>query len=127
MLQNLRTKKIYAMVSHFMLFSFLFVCLFLIKCVRALKHTLVERLSSQNRFRNLKKKVKITVKNNKIILYNDGENIDEKLLNNIFTPYEKGVNGVFGLGLSIVKKTLHFLNYDISIENVKNGVKFTIY
>lgn len=80
-----------------------------------------------NFMRYAKKKVKITVKNNKIILYNDGENIDEKLLNNIFTPYEKGVNGVFGLGLSIVKKTLHFLNYDITIENVKNGVKFTIY
>ena len=80
-----------------------------------------------NFMRYAKKKVKITVKNNKIILYNDGDVIDEKVLNNIFTPYEKGVNGVFGLGLSIVKKTLHFLNYDISIENVKNGVKFTIY
>lgn len=80
-----------------------------------------------NFMRYAKKKVKITVKNNKIILYNDGENIDEKVLNNIFTPYEKGVNGVFGLGLSIVKKTLHFLNYDISIENVKNGVKFIIF
>jgi two-component system sensor histidine kinase CssS len=77
--------------------------------------------------RYAKKKIKITVKNNKIILYNDGETIDENLLNNIFTPYEKGVKGVFGLGLSIVKKTLHLLNYDISIENVKNGVKFTIY
>ena len=77
--------------------------------------------------RYARKKIKITVKNNKIILYNDGENIDEDLLNNIFTPYEKGVNGVFGLGLSIVKKTLYFLEYDISIENVKNGVKFTIY
>lgn len=80
-----------------------------------------------NFMRYAKNCVKITVKNNKIILYNDGENIDEKVLNNIFTPYEKGVNGVFGLGLSIVKKTLHFLNYDISIENVKNGVRFTIY
>ena len=80
-----------------------------------------------NFMRYAKKKVKITVKNNKIILYNDGDVIDEKVLNNIFTPYEKGVNGVFGLGLSIVKKTLHFLDYDISIENVKNGVKFTIY
>ena len=80
-----------------------------------------------NFMRYAKKQVKITVKNNKIILYNDGDVIDEKVLNNIFTPYEKGVNGVFGLGLSIVKKTLHFLNYDISIENVKNGVKFTIY
>ena len=80
-----------------------------------------------NFMRYAKKKVKITVKNNKIVLFNDGDVIDEQVLNNIFTPYEKGVNGVFGLGLSIVKKTLHFLNYDISIENVKNGVKFTIY
>lgn len=80
-----------------------------------------------NFMRYAKKKVKITIKNKKIVLYNDGENIDENVLNNIFTPYEKGVKGVFGLGLSIVKKTLHFLNYDISIENVKNGVKFTIF
>ena len=73
------------------------------------------------------KQIKITVKNNKIILYNDGPNIDENVLNNIFTPYEKGINGVFGLGLSIVKKTLHFLDYDIYIENdKKKGVKFII-
>ena len=80
-----------------------------------------------NFMRYAKKKIKITVKSKKIILYNDGENIDENILNNIFTPYEKGLKGVFGLGLSIVKKTLHLLNYDIIIENVKNGVKFTIY
>ena len=77
--------------------------------------------------RYAKKKIKITVKNKKIILYNDGENIKENVLNHIFTPYEKGMKGVFGLGLSIVKKTLHLLNYDITIENVKDGVKFTIY
>ena len=65
-------------------------------------------------------------KNNKIILYNDGPNIDKEVLNNIFTPYEKGVKGIFGLGLSIVQKTLRLLNYDITIENVKNGVKFII-
>ena len=80
-----------------------------------------------NFMRYAKKEVKITVKNQKIILFNDGENIDENVLNNIFTPYEKGLKGVFGLGLSIVRKTLHLLNYDITIENVKNGVKFTIY
>jgi len=80
-----------------------------------------------NFMRYAEKTVKITVKNNKIILYNDGPNIDENVLNNIFTPYEKGVKGVFGLGLSIVKKTLHFLEYDISIENdKKKGVKFII-
>ena len=80
-----------------------------------------------NFMRYAKKKVKVTVKNKKIILFNDGENIDDNVLNNIFTPYEKGLKGVFGLGLSIVKKTLHLLNYDITIENVKNGVKFIIY
>ena len=79
-----------------------------------------------NFMRYAKKKIKITVKNNKIILYNDGPNIDKEVLTNIFTPYEKGVKGVFGLGLSIVKKTLAFLNYDINIVNEKNGVKFII-
>ena len=79
-----------------------------------------------NFMRYAKKKIKITVKNNKIVLYNDGPNIDKEVLTNIFTPYEKGVKGIFGLGLSIVKKTLIFLNYDITIENVKNGVKFII-
>ena len=69
---------------------------------------------------------RINIKNKKITLYNDGENIDEKLINNIFTPYEKGINGVFGLGLSIVKKTLQFLNYDITITNLNKGVKFII-
>ena len=80
-----------------------------------------------NFIRYADKTIKITVKNNKIILYNDGPNIDKNVLNNIFTPYEKGIKGVFGLGLSIVKKTLHFLEYDISIENEKKkGVKFII-
>ena len=79
-----------------------------------------------NFIRYAKKTVKITVKNKKITLYNDGPNIDDNVLNNIFTPYEKGIKGVFGLGLSIVKKTLQLLNYDITIENVKNGVKFII-
>ena len=70
--------------------------------------------------------IKINAKQNKIILYNDGPNIDKEVLTNIFTPYEKGVKGVFGLGLSIVKKTLAFLDYDINIVNEKNGVKFII-
>lgn len=79
-----------------------------------------------NFIRYANKEIKITIKNNKIILFNDGPNIDKDVLNNIFSPFEKGVNGVFGLGLSIVKKTLTFLNYDINIQNTKNGVKFII-
>ena len=79
-----------------------------------------------NFIRYANKEIKITIKNNKIVLFNDGPNIDKDVLNNIFSPFEKGVNGVFGLGLSIVKKTLTFLNYDINIQNTKNGVKFII-
>ena len=80
-----------------------------------------------NFMRYADKTIKISIKNNKIILYNDGPNIDSNVLNNIFTPYEKGIKGVFGLGLSIVKKTLHFLEYDIVIENdKKRGVRFII-
>ena len=47
-----------------------------------------------NFMRYAKKSIKITVKNNKIILYNDGPNIDKDVLNNIFTPYEKGVKEI---------------------------------
>lgn len=79
-----------------------------------------------NFIRYANKEIKITIKSNKITLFNDGPNIDKDVLNNIFSPFEKGVNGVFGLGLSIVKKTLTFLNYDINIQNTKNGVKFII-
>ena len=79
-----------------------------------------------NFMRYAKNEIKIIIKNKKIILYNDGDKIDEKILNSIFTPYEKGINGMFGLGLSMVKKTLQILNYDIKVTNVKNGVQFII-
>lgn len=70
--------------------------------------------------------IKITVKSNKIILFNDGENIDNDLLEGIFTPFRKGIKGEFGLGLSIVKKTLNIMDYDITIRNEKKGVSFII-
>ena len=70
--------------------------------------------------------IKITTRPNKIILYNDGDNIDESLLAGIFTPFRKGMKGEFGLGLSIVKKTLQLMKYDITIRNEKKGVSFII-
>ena len=80
----------------------------------------------ENFIRYANKEIKITVKNKKIILYNDGDSIDENILSNIFTPYERGINGVFGLGLSIVSKTLQILNYTIIASNETDGVKFVI-
>lgn len=79
-----------------------------------------------NFIRYAKKEIKITVKNNKLTLFNDGPNIDDNIVNDIFNPFKKGIKGQFGLGLSIVKKTLNLLNYDISITNSKKGVSFII-
>lgn len=72
------------------------------------------------------KEVKITIKDKSISFYNDGENIDENILNDIFSPYKKGIKGEFGLGLSIVKKTIKLFGYEISVKNEKKGVTFII-
>ena len=87
--------------------------------------TILDNLLS-NSMRYAKTKIKITAKQNKIIVYNDGDNIEETLLLGIFTPFRKGIKGEFGLGLSIVKKTLKIMKYDISIKNEKVGVSFII-
>lgn len=79
-----------------------------------------------NFMRYANKTVKITAKQNKIVLYNDGSNIDNDLLEGIFTPFRKGIKGEFGLGLSIVKKTLNIIGYNILIKNEKKGVSFII-
>lgn len=87
--------------------------------------TVLDNLLS-NFMRYAKKEIKITAKQNKLILYNDGESIDEDFLEVIFTPFRKGIKGEFGLGLSIVKKTLNVMGYDISIKNETKGVSFVI-
>ena len=56
-----------------------------------------------NFVRYAEKEIKVTVKGNKLTFYNDGPKLNEKDLENIFSPYKKGINGQFGLGLSIVR------------------------
>lgn len=72
------------------------------------------------------KMINVTIRNDKIIFFNDGPNIDEKIVNDIFTPYKKGIKGQFGLGLSIVKKTVALVGYEVSVKNDKKGVNFII-
>lgn len=79
-----------------------------------------------NFMRYAKSEIKITVKNGKLTLYNDGPNIENDFLDGIFTPFRKGIKGEFGLGLSIVKKTVNLIGYDILIKNHKKGVSFII-
>lgn len=87
--------------------------------------TILDNLLS-NFMRYAKEEIRITAKQNKLILYNDGDPIDNDFLEVIFTPFRKGIKGEFGLGLSIVKKTLNIMGYDITIKNEKKGVSFII-
>lgn len=79
-----------------------------------------------NFMRYAEKEIKISTKKNQIIFYNDGANIDEDLIEVIFVPFRKGIKGEFGLGLSIIKKTVDLMGYNIEIKNNKKGVSFII-
>ena len=81
-------------------------------------------LSNNGKGISIDKIIKNLEKIYKILLARD--NIDEDFLEGIFTPFRKGIKGEFGLGLSIVKKTLNIMGYDIEIVNEKKGVSFII-
>lgn len=70
--------------------------------------------------------IEITIKNNTLEFYNDGDNIEDDLINDVFTQYRKGIKGKFGLGLSIVKKSVELYGYKIIVENKDKGVLFKI-
>lgn len=70
--------------------------------------------------------IKVTIKNNTLEFYNDGDKIEDDLINDVFTQYRKGIKGKFGLGLSIVKKSVELYGYKITVENKDKGVLFKI-
>ena len=80
----------------------------------------------ENAIRYAKKTIKITLKNGELSIFNDGKPIDEQFINQGFKPYEKGSQGKFGLGMSIVSRTLDIFGMQLQVENVKKGVLFTI-
>ena len=77
-----------------------------------------------NASRYAKKYIRITLKNNELIIYNDGEPIEEDKIEDLFKPYVKGIKGQFGLGLSIAAKTADMYGYTIKAKNEKTGVSF---
>jgi len=79
-----------------------------------------------NMLRYANTKIKITLKEGVLTFYNDGEGIDESIIDKLFKPYEKGPKGQFGLGLSIVKRTMDLFELHIQVKNEDHGVKFII-
>ncbi len=87
--------------------------------------TLVENIIS-NAMRYAQTKIVIKLEDNKLSIYNDGEHIEEKFMNAEFKAYEKGSKGMFGVGMSIVKRTSDFFGLDLSVTNEEVGVTFVI-
>ena len=70
--------------------------------------------------------INITLENGVLTIYNDGKHIDEKFIQEGFKPYEKGSEGKFGLGMSIVCRTLEIFGMKLEVKNEEVGVTFTI-
>ena len=87
--------------------------------------TVVDNIIDNAR-RYAKTKIKIVLRKDRLRIYNDGEHIDEQFLNGVFKPYEKGSKGEFGLGMSIVKKTVEFFGMKLIVKNEQIGVSFII-
>ena len=79
-----------------------------------------------NFMRYADKEIVIRLNQNIIELQNDGEKIDDQMLDKIFDTYTMGNKGKTGLGLAIVKQTLDLFGYKIKAENLNNGVIFVI-
>jgi len=88
-------------------------------------YTVVDNIVD-NAKRYAKSEIKIILKKDKLIIYNDGDHLEDKFVDEIFKPYEKGSKGQFGLGMSIVQKTVNFFNMTLSAKNENVGVSFTI-
>ena len=79
-----------------------------------------------NQLRYAETQIKISLNNDLLHIYNDGPSIDKKTLSNMFTKFNKGYKGEFGLGLAIVYKILQIHNCRISVKNEDVGVSFFI-
>jgi len=77
-----------------------------------------------NASRYAKSLIRITLKKDLLVIYNDGEQIETDKIDDLFDPYVKGVKGKFGLGLSIVAKTAEMYGYDVRARNEQTGVSF---
>jgi two-component system sensor histidine kinase CssS len=81
-----------------------------------------------NALRYAKKTITVTLHENELCVKDDGRSIDESVLQSLFHPYEKGTDGQFGLGLSIVYKVCTTYGYRVEAENLpEGGVSFRIW
>ncbi len=80
-----------------------------------------------NALRYAESTITISLHKGELCVSNDGKQIEEERIKTLFKPYEKGTDGQFGLGLSIVYKVVNTYGYHIEAENLQHGVCFRIW
>ena len=80
-----------------------------------------------NALRYAKSHIIVELHENELCVINDGSHIEEDRMETLFHPYEKGTDGQFGLGLSIVYRVCTTYGYRVQAENLKDGVCFRIW
>lgn len=70
--------------------------------------------------------IRIILRPGSLSISNDGLPINEEQLPFLFKPFEKGIAGQFGLGLSITNKIAKNTEYKLQAFNTSNGVRFEI-
>lgn len=80
-----------------------------------------------NALRYAKTKVIVQLQEDELRIIDDGRQIEEDRLPTLFHPYEKGTDGQFGLGLSIVYRVCSTYGYHVQAENLQIGASFRIW
>lgn len=72
--------------------------------------------------------ISLNSKNDKILLrfWNDGPPIEPEVLGSLFTKFNKGKKGEFGLGLAIVQRIVNLHNAEVWAKNEEEGVSFYV-
>jgi len=80
----------------------------------------------ENALRYARSEVLLQLSPSECSVYNDGPRITDDRLESIFKPYEKGTDGQFGLGLTIVHRVVSAYGFSIHAQNMDDGVRFVI-
>lgn len=70
--------------------------------------------------------IEITLDEGIFKIKNDGPHLSSERMAKMFKPYEKGTDGKFGLGLSIVYRVVNTYGYKVNANNLNEGVLFVI-
>lgn len=79
-----------------------------------------------NALRYSKSRILITVRDDYLSIFNDGEAVSDDKIRSFFNAYEMGEKGQFGLGLAIVSRVVTNYHYTVDAMNAEGGVVFVI-